>query len=95
MKSLPDDVVAYRKTPEFTAATVPAGLLKSHTTKRGVWGHIRILDGRLLYRILEPIVEEHVLTQERPGVVSPEIAHEVMPLGEVRFFVEFLRCPEP
>ena len=35
-----------------------------------------------------------MLTPERPGVVEPEVAHEVEPLGPVRFLVEFLRSPE-
>ena len=43
--------------------------------------------------ILEPEIEEHVLTPERPGVVEPEVPHEVEPSGEVRFFVEFLKLP--
>lgn len=91
MKSLPADVVAYKRTAEFTEETVPAGLLKSHSTKAAVWGRICILSGRLRYRILEPTVEEHELTPENGGVVEPEVRHEVEPMGEVRFFVEFLR----
>jgi tellurite resistance-related uncharacterized protein len=38
MKALPKTVVAYKKTPEFTELTLPAGLLKDHQTKEGVWG---------------------------------------------------------
>jgi hypothetical protein len=45
--------------------------------------------------ILAPPGEEHVLSRERIGIVEPEVPHEVEPLGEVRFHVEFLRCPEP
>jgi hypothetical protein len=32
-----------------------------------------------------------VLSPDTPGVVEPEVPHEVEPLGGVRFFVEFLR----
>lgn len=91
MKSLPSDAVAYKRTAEFTEETVPAGLRKSHTTKAGVWGRICVLSGRLRYRILEPTIEEHELTPENEGVVEPEVPHEVEPIGEVLFFVEFLR----
>ena len=91
MKTLPPDVVPYQRTREFSETTVPTGLTRRHTTKAGVWGRIRVLEGSLRYRILEPEAAEYVLTPECEGVVEPEIAHEVEPLGPVRFFVEFLR----
>jgi tellurite resistance-related uncharacterized protein len=53
-----------------------------------------VLAGSLRYRILGPEPEEHLLSPERVGIVEPERLHEVEPLGEVRFFVEFLRRPE-
>jgi hypothetical protein len=52
-----------------------------------------VLEGSLRYRILEPALEEHVLTPGRPGIVEPGVPHEVEPLGNVRFYVEFLRAP--
>ena len=67
---------------------------RRHTTKPGVWGRICVLEGSLLYRILEPVREEHMLSDKLHGIVEPEIPHEVEPLGTVRFYVEFLRCPE-
>ena len=90
MKSLPDGVRAYKRTAEFDAASVPVGLLRAHRTKAGVWGRIRVLEGELVYRILEPALEEHVLAPGRDGVVEPQVSHEVEPRGAVRFFVEFL-----
>jgi tellurite resistance-related uncharacterized protein len=91
MKALPQDAVPYRRTAEFTESTVPAALRSRHSTKSDVWAGIRVLEGSLLYRILEPVVEEHVLTPETSGIVEPGVPHEVHPLGPVRFFVEFLR----
>lgn len=89
MKDLPTDVISYSKTPEFTRATIPKGLLRSHRTKEGTWGKIVILEGRLRYRILEPAIEELELTPERYGVVEPTVPHEVEPISHVRFYVEF------
>jgi len=91
---LPPDVAPYARTAEFTEATVPAGLLRSHTTKAGSWGLIHVLEGRLAYRITDPRrpASETILSPEsEPGVVEPTILHEVEPLGKVRFYVEFLR----
>lgn len=94
MKSLPSDVAVYKRTRELTESTIPDALLRRHTTKAGVWGRIRVVDGRLRYRILEPAIAEHILSPGRPGVVEPGVPHEVEAIGTVRFFVEFLRVPE-
>jgi tellurite resistance-related uncharacterized protein len=91
LKALPPNVSPYKRTPEFTESTVPAGLLRSHDTKDGVWGKIVVLEGSLLYRILEPKVEEIVLSPNRYGVVEPTVRHEVVPSAGVRFYVEFHR----
>ena len=91
MKTIPADCVAYKRTPEFNNETVPAGLLRAHRTKAGTWGRIVVLAGRLEYQITEPVAETLVLDPERSGVVEPEMLHSVAPLGDVRFYVEFLR----
>ena len=91
MKSLPPDVVAYRRTSEFSDATIPAALRRHHATKAGVWARIHVIEGSLRYRILEPTPTEYILSPEHPGVVEPEVPHEVEPIGGVRFYVEFLR----
>ena len=93
MKSIPSEAEPYQQTSEFTESSVPAGLLKRHNTKVGVWGRICVLEGELLYRILEPEVEELILRPATDGIVEPEVVHEVKPLGAVRFFVEFSRVP--
>ena len=92
---LPPNLSPYRRTAEFTEATVPAGLLRAHTTKAGAWGLIHVLEGRLAYRITDPrrTPSETILTAGgKPGLVEPTLLHEVEPLGPVRFYVEFLQA---
>ena len=91
MKDLPREVEIYKQTPEFNNETVPKGLLKAHQTKEGTWGKIIVLEGKLRYRILEPEVEVIDLSPEKHGVVEPTILHEVEPLTDMRFYVEFYR----
>ena len=91
MKALPAGVARYGGTPEFSEGTIPASLLRSHRTKAGTWAKIVVLEGRLRYRILEPGPEEIELSPERPGIVEPEVPHEVEPVGRVRFRVDFYR----
>lgn len=93
MRTVPEHFVPYKRTPTFTEQTVPAGLLKHHTTKAGSWGKIVVLKGRLWYRVLAPELEEILLTPELNGVVEPQVPHEVRPEGPVEFFVEFYRAP--
>jgi tellurite resistance-related uncharacterized protein len=95
-RRLPPGLEAYSRTAEFTEATVPAGLLRDHSTKAGAWGLIHVVEGRLAYRVTDPRrpPSEAVLTPDAaPGVVEPTIVHRVEPLGPVRFFVEFHRAP--
>ena len=44
---------AYGCTPVFDENTLPAGLRRAHRTKPGVWGVIRVLEGRLRYCVLD------------------------------------------
>ena len=91
MKDLPKNLAPYKRTPTFVAESIPKGLLKAHQTKAGTWGKIVILEGQLLYRILQPTVSEVVLSPDTYGVVEPTILHEIAPIGEVSFYVEFYK----
>ena len=84
----PDGLTHYRSTPEFVETSIPAGLLKDHSTKRGVWGVIRIFDGELQYWINDNCT---ILTADEPGIVVPEQLHHIAAPGSVRFQVEFYR----
>ena len=95
MKTLPEGLVSHMQTPIFTETSVPKGLLKNHTTAENVWGVIRILEGSLLYRMIEPEHEEVVLTPENPGIVEPQMLHQVEMIGTVKFQVEFYRDKPP
>jgi len=78
----------YKSTPVFDENTLPSGLRKEHRTKAGVWGIIRVLEGRLRYHVLDPI-SETVLDPDRPGLVLPDQPHSVEALGAMRMQVEF------
>ena len=74
---------------------MPSGLLRSHSTKPGVWAKIVVLEGTLTYRILEPVIAEVLLSPQHCGVIEPTAKHEVVPKDGVRFYVEFYRVGEP
>lgn len=90
----PPSAVPYKRTPVFDENTLPAGLRREHRTKAGVWGVIRVLDGRLRYQVLEP-PSEAILEPGRPGLICPDEPHRVEPLGPMRMQVEFYdRMPD-
>jgi len=95
-RSVPHDVVPYKRTAVFTETTIPAALMHEHRTAAGVWALLHVIEGRLLYRISGPECSEREIgAGERPGVIEPERLHEVRPLGPVQFYVEFHRRPDP
>ena len=85
----------YRTTRVLTERTLPAGLRREHRTKPGVWAVIRVLDGRVRYRVLSSTPEmpasEVLLEPGHPGLVLPDQPHLVEPLGPVRLQIEFYR----
>jgi tellurite resistance-related uncharacterized protein len=79
-------VQAYKSTPVFDENSLPAGLRRDHSTKAGVWGVIRVLEGELLF---EREGETHILTPAAPMLIFPEQKHRVEPWGPMRMRVDF------
>ena len=93
-RAAPSSKAPYKCTPIFDETTLPAGLRREHRTKVGVWGVIRVLEGRLRYQVLEPN-SEVILEPGRPGLILPDQPHLVEPLGPMRMQVEFYnRLPD-
>lgn len=90
---LPAHVRPYKQSAVFDEITMPAGLRRRHCTKPGVWGVIRVIDGRLRYRVVDSGAES-ILDPGHPGVALPQQLHEVEPLGRVKFFIEFHSATE-
>jgi tellurite resistance-related uncharacterized protein len=79
----------------FDENSLPTGLCREHRTRLGVWGVIRVLEGRLRYRVLDP-ASEVILEPGHPGLVLPNQPHLVEPLGRMRMQVEFYhQLPDP
>ncbi len=90
MKRLPEGLSACRRTPIFTEETIPAGLLKDHEMKAGVWGVIHVVSGTLRY-VVPSHGEESILSPGVDGIVVPETPHHIAAPGSVSFYVEFWR----
>lgn len=90
MKTLPDNVKMYKRTPSFTNDNVPEALLSNHNTKDGVWGKINVEKGKLEYTIAGD--KTYLLTPEFCGIIEPQILHYVFLQPDTSFFVEFYRA---
>ncbi len=91
MKMLPEGAEPYKRTATFTDASAPSALRHRHTTKDGAWAKIVVVSGSLRYQILEPLLEEHLLSPGRPGIVEPAVPHELHFHENCEFYVEFYR----
>ncbi len=80
----------YKTTAIFDQDSLPDALRRDHSTKAGVWGLIRVLEGSLRLDYAEA-TPELILTAGRPGLIRPEQVHRVEPLGPMRMQVEFYR----
>jgi ferredoxin len=93
MPTLPAGAEVYKTTHEFTARTVPDGMLQDHRTRAGTWGRIVVRQGKLMYSLSDPDVPAWILRPGIDGIIAPGVAHFIAPHGDVRFVVEFLRVP--
>ena len=82
----------YRSTPVFDEITLPAALRGEHRTKPGVWGVVRVIEGRLKLTYLDP-PSVMIVTPETPGPILPDQPHFVQPLGAMRMQVDFFSEP--
>jgi tellurite resistance-related uncharacterized protein len=82
----------YKVTSVFDEVSLPAAIRNAHSTKPGVWGLLRVLDGkvRLIFHEPHQVVEA---TPECPVPIPPEAVHHVALCGPMRMQVEFYRAP--
>ena len=85
---LPDGAEVYKSTPVFDQDSVPAGLLRDHSLKVGVWGRLVVLEGSI--KFLEGDLNVTV-SPETEWYVLPRVVHNVELIGPVKFRVDFLR----
>ncbi len=82
----------YRSTPVFDETTLPAALRARHTMKAGVWGMVRVLEGKVKLTYLEP-PSELLLDPSTLGLLLPEQPHFVEPIGAMKMRVDFYDEP--
>lgn len=92
---LPEGLRLARSGPEWDERTMPKGLLRSHRLAGGTWGRLVVSEGRLRFTAATDPPTCVVLSSGCMQPVPPEVAHEVEPLGPVRFSIDFLAVDGP
>lgn len=82
----------YRSTAVFDETTLPKSLRRQHATKKGVWGVIRVIEGRLRLTFVDTDIDE-TLDPDHPGLLRPEELHFVTPIGPVKMQIDFYDRP--
>jgi len=86
---LPDGLIPGRRTPEFSAETVPPALRRDHQTT--VWARLEVSAGTLEF--IEGDRDPVLATPDRPIVIAPNSPHRVVPSADASFAVQFFVQP--
>lgn len=88
--ALPTGSRLARTTPEFTADTVPDGLLGAHRVADEVWGRLCVFAGSVLF-VEEESGQQRTVAASETQVIEPGVLHHVELADDARFVVEFHR----
>jgi hemoglobin len=91
--ALPAGLQCYRRTLHFSPANVPAALLSSHSVKSGVWGLLRVINGRVRFCLDSGARDSAVVGEGGTAVIAPGVLHHVELLDAAStFYIEFHRA---
>lgn len=89
--AIPAGATLRRTTDEFTAETVPAGLLRQHRIAEGTWGLLRVRAGTVRFVVEDGETPSAMVEAGGDQVIEPGVPHHVEPDADARFVVEFYR----
>lgn len=86
---LPEGLTVYRKTPDFTEETLPAGLQRDHSIKPGSWGQLLVFSGCLTLHIHEAVRE--VRGGDAAAIPPSAVHHVTITARPLSCRIDFLR----
>lgn len=78
----------YKTTAIWDEISLPTAIRGEHSTKAGVWGVLRVLEGEVDLVFAEPARRVRV-NPSKPGLIGPQEVHHVELRGPMRMQVEF------
>ena len=89
--SMPPDLQLVGTTPEFTAASVPAGMRSAHQVANNVWGRLCVRRGTVMFTFEDDPDAPIVVAADGHVDIPPARPHHVEPADDAVFVVEFHR----
>jgi tellurite resistance-related uncharacterized protein len=92
---MPNDVRLVRSSPQWDEHTMPAGLRRSHRLATRTWGRVVVRRGRLRFTAHSVPALDLVLGPGAMQAIPPDVPHEIEPLGQVSFSIDFFSLGQP
>ncbi|MGA8295791.1 MAG: DUF3565 domain-containing protein [Acidimicrobiales bacterium] len=86
---LPDDLAIARTAGPFDQASIPPALLKDHVVAERTWGDLRVLEGRMTFKMATDPPFERQLVGGDHQPIPPGIKHHLVLEGAVSFAIDF------
>ena len=87
----PENMIVVRSGPVWDERDMPSGLRHAHRIASGTWGRLNVEEGRLRFRAQTSPAIDTVLHAPTSQHIPPELAHDIEPIGSVRFSIEWLK----
>ena len=91
---LPEGLRLVRSSAEWSEHTMPSGLRRAHRLARGTWARVAVHEGRLRFVAATGPALRVELVPGSTQAIPPDVEHEVQPLGQVRFTIDFFAVDE-
>lgn len=80
------DLICYKKMPEWNKDSLPKMFQEKHNTKEGTWAKVTVLQGKLKFYVLDEtgnVLSEHIFDKGNPApFVEPQVWHRVEALSD-------------
>lgn len=93
MSNMPTTLVADHRTEVYTEESMPDEIRSSQGIEANTWAMVRVLKGRIILRTHGDDAREEDLSPAAPGIIEPQVPHELEPEGAVEFYVQYFREP--
>ena len=83
--TIPAAAVPGRRTPAFTAESMPPGLAKDHRTT--VWAELVVLEGKVQFA--DEAARKIAAAAGSRVVIVPDVYHHIKPSDDAQFYIQF------